>query len=79
MRRRLPSLYLFASLGLALLTGVVIGQQQIGNPNCEVAPDGSCAFLDCLGGPFPAGCTPNPVLQKRAYARALMYHRGVLW
>lgn len=66
-----PLFYLVLGCGLFLLVGVVaVGQRTVGNPTCEVAPDGSCAFLDCLGGPFPSGCTPNPVLQRTQLCRS---------
>lgn len=62
MHRRVSLLCVLVLIGLFFMK-VVVGQQQLGNPHCELASNGSCAFLDCLGS-FPGGCTPDPVLQK---------------
>lgn len=41
MPRRSPLPYLLAALALVASIGVALGQQQLGNPVCELDPDGA--------------------------------------
>lgn len=69
MPRRSRLTYLLAALTLVASIGVALGQQQLGNPVCEIPPnDPSCAFLYCSGS-FPGDCTPDPVLQRTSICR----------